>query len=83
MGYSGLFRQIMFQPVDVVVAVLDVGVRYQVSEQRQRGFDAVDYIFVERTAQPHQAFDPVAPMHDQLADQAVIVGRDIVALIDA
>ncbi len=77
------FGQIVFQPVDVVVAIGDVGVADQVAEQRQRRLDAVDHELVERAAQPHHAFDAVAAMHDQLADQAVVIGRDAVAGIDA
>ena len=33
--------------------------------------------------QPHQAFVAVAAVDDQLADQAVVVGRDAIALVDA
>jgi hypothetical protein len=72
-GSSG---EVLLQPVDVVVAVGDVGLRTSVAEQRQRRLDAVDDEFVERAAQAHHAFDAVAAMHDQLADQAVVVGRD-------
>jgi hypothetical protein len=57
--------------------------RDQMLEQRQRGLDAVDDEFVERAAQAHHAFDAGAAMHDQLADQAVVIGRDLVALIGA
>ena len=33
--------------------------------------------------QPHQGLVAVLAVHDQLADQAVVVGRDAVALVDA
>ena len=45
--------------------------------------DPVDDELVERAAQPHHAFDAVAAVHDQLADQAVVVGRDAIAGIGA
>jgi hypothetical protein len=55
----------------------------QIAEQRDRRLDAVDDEFVQAAAQAHHAFVAVAAVHDQLADQAVVVGRDLVALIDA
>ena len=75
-------RQELFQPADVVVAVGDVRLGDEILEQRDRGPHAVDDELVERAAEPHQAFDAVAPVHDQLADQAVVVGRHRIALID-
>ena len=66
----------LLQPVDVVVAVLDVRVAHQRAEQRQGRVDAVDDELVERAAQAHQAFGPVAAMDDQLADQRIVMRRD-------
>ena len=68
--------------MDMVVAVDDVGLAHQRAEQRQRGLDAVDHHFVKRAPQAHQAFGAGLAVHDQLADQRVVVGRDGVALID-
>ena len=68
--------------MNVVVAVDDRGLAHQGAKQRQRGLDAVDDHLVERAAQPHQAFGAGLAVHDQLADQRVVVGRDHVALID-
>src|SRR5262245_9766099 len=51
-----LTGQILFKPVDVVVAFDDLGLADQRAEQRQRGLDAVHHHFVQRAAQPHQAF---------------------------
>jgi hypothetical protein len=75
--------QVLLQPVNVVLAVGDVLILHQIAEQRDGRLDPVDDELVEAAAQPHHALDPVAAMHDQLADQAVVIGRDLVALIDA
>src|SRR5271167_2831102 len=48
--------QELLQPVDVIVAIDDVGFPHQSAEQRQRGLDAVEDEFIQRPAQPHQAF---------------------------
>ena len=55
--------------MDVVIAIDHVALLHQFAKQGQRGFDAGDDHFVERAAQPHQAFAAVAAVHDQLADQ--------------
>ena len=73
----------LFQPMDIVVAVGNILIIDQVLEQRKRGLDAIDDKFIKHTAQTHHAFDAGTPVHDQLADQAVVVGRDAVALIGA
>ena len=53
------------------------------AEERNGRLDAVDDEFVERPVEPRHAFGPRAAVDDELADQAVVVGRDRVALIDA
>ena len=68
-----ILGQEFLQPVNVINAVLHIGVTHQRAEERQSGVDAVDDEFVERTAQAHQRFRTVAAMHDQFADQRVIV----------
>src|SRR5262245_31284768 len=76
-------RQMLFEPVNVVVAIGDIGIADEFAEERQRRLDAVNNEFVERAAQTHHRFDAVAPMHDQLADQAVVIGRNAIAGINA
>ncbi len=50
--------------------------------QRDRRLDAADHIFLERPAQPHQAFVAGLAVDDELRDQAVVIGRHGVALIE-
>src|SRR5580693_9683182 len=78
----GLAGQILLEPMDVVIAVDDVGLADQGPKQRQRGLDAFHHHFVQRTAQPHQALGAGLAVHDQLADQRVVIRWDDVALID-
>ncbi len=66
----------------MVIAVDDVLLAHQRAEQRQRRLDAVDHEFVERALEPHQAFGAGLAVHDQLADQRIVIRRDGVALID-
>src|SRR5690606_37836909 len=75
--------EMLLQPVDVVEAVGDVGVLHQLGEQWDRRLDTVDDELGEAAPEPHQALVAVLPVDDELADQAVVVGRDAVALIDA
>src|ERR1700679_3979974 len=72
-------RQELLQPMDVIVAVDDVRLAHQLLEQRDGGVDADHHDLVERAPQPHQAFVAVLAVHDQLADQAVIIRRYAVA----
>ena len=74
--------QILLQPVDGVVAVDDVGLAHQLLEQGDGGLDAADHQLVQRAAQAQQAFVAVLGMDDQLARQAVVIGRDAIAGID-
>jgi hypothetical protein len=59
------------------------GLASRLFEQRDRGIDAVDHEFVKRAASRIMHSLPRPAVHDQLADQAVVIGRDLVALIDA
>ena len=69
----------LLKPVDIVAAVDDVGIGEQFLEQRNGGLDAFDDILAERPPQPHQAFRTGLAEDDELADQAVIIGRNPVA----
>jgi len=82
LAISRLAGEVLLQPVDVVIAVDDAGLPHQRAEQRQRGLDTFDHHLVQRAAQPHQAFGAGLAVHDQLADEAVIIRRDDVALIN-
>ena len=68
--------------MNVIIAVDDVFFAHQRAEERQRRFNSVDHDFIERTLEPHQAFGARLSMHDQLADEQIVVGRNRVALID-
>ncbi|MPL84613.1 hypothetical protein SDC9_30578 [bioreactor metagenome] len=74
--------QPLLEPVDRVVALQNVGLLQQRGEQRHRGVDAIDDQLAQRPAEARQRLLPVAPVHDQLADQAVVIGRDLVAVIE-
>src|SRR5579872_5154371 len=76
-----LARQILLQPMDVVVAFDDVGLAHQSPKQRQCRFDAVHHHLVEGAAQSHQALGPGLALYDQLADQRVVVRRDRISLV--
>ena len=69
--------------MDVVVAVDDVRLGDERGEQRNGGLDAIDDEFSERPFQPHQAFVAGAGMHDELANQTVIIRRNGVARVSA
>ena len=77
----GLVSQEILEPVDIVLAVLDVRVSNQAAKQRQRRLDALDDEFIERSSEPHQSFGSRSAVNDQLADQEIIIGRDHVTLI--
>src|SRR4051794_34903025 len=74
--------QEVFEPVDVVLTVLDFRVAHQGAEEGQGRLDPVDHEFVEGAAQPHQALVAGAAMNDELAEQGIVVRWDPVALID-
>src|SRR6476469_2522873 len=78
-GLRSALCQIILQPMDIILSIGNVRLGDQSLEQRNRGVDAVDHEFAKRPLQPHQTFIAGARMHDQLADQAVIVRWDGVA----
>src|SRR5262249_18745440 len=63
----------LLKPVDVVVAVDDFLFAHQSAEQRQRGLDSVDHELVECALEAHQAFAAGLAVHDELADQGVVI----------
>src|SRR5713226_5779609 len=73
--------QKLLKPMDVVITVDEIGVAHEGAEQRQRGLDAIDHELVDRPPQPHQAFATRLAMHDELAEQRIVIRRDHIALI--
>src|SRR6516165_6654573 len=71
-----------FEPVDVVVAVDEIGGGDERLMQRDCRLDPADHIFLERPPQAHQAFIAASAMNDQLRNQAVVIGRHLVAVIE-
>ena len=69
--------------MDIVIAVDDIGLRDQRDEERDGGLDAVDDELSQRPLQPHQTFVAGAGMHDELADQTVIIRGNGVAGVSA
>src|SRR5271167_646367 len=79
---SGRTSDKPLEPVDVVVAVDELGGADQPLMERDGGLDAADHVFLEGAAQPHQALVAALAVNDELCDQAVVVGRHLVALIE-
>src|SRR3546814_1394020 len=52
------------------------------SDLIQIGFYPADHILAERALQPLSAHFPVAAMHDQLRDHAVVMGRNHAAAVE-
>src|SRR4026207_279090 len=75
------FLQEFLEPVDIVNAVGDVGLLHQIGKQRDGRLDAVEVDFGEAALEPHQALVAVLAVDDQLADQAVVIGGDAIALV--
>jgi hypothetical protein len=69
--------------MNVVHAVDDVWMPDELMEERDRGLDPVDDELRKRPLEPHHALIACLAVHDELADQAVVVGRDSLALIGA
>src|ERR1700760_2468906 len=72
----------IFQPVNVVIAVDEFRSDRETLVQRYRRLDAADHIFLQRAAQPHQAFVAALAVDDQLGDQAVVKGRHLIAVVE-
>src|SRR3954451_1531944 len=82
-GSSGwLTVQILLEPMNMVVTVDNGGLADQRAKQRQCGFDAFHYHFVQRPPQPHQALATALAMDDQLAHQRVVIRRNDVTLVN-
>ena len=75
--------EMVLEPMDIVIAVDDFGLRDERGEQRDGGLDAVDDELAQRPLEPHQAFVAGAGMHDELADQAVVIRGNGVAGVGA
>src|SRR3990172_7574471 len=73
----------VLEPMDIVIAVDDIGLRDERCEEGDGGLDAIDHELSKRPLEPHQAFVARAGMHDELADQTVVVGGDGVARVSA
>src|SRR5579883_2881781 len=71
-----------FEPMDIVVAIDEIGFGDEPQMQRKRGLDPGDHIFLERTPKPHQALVARSAVNDKLGDETVVVGRHGVALIE-
>ena len=67
------------QPVDRVVAALELRIVDDPLVQRDRGLDADDGEFVQRAAQAVDRVGARRRMHDQLRHQAVVVRRHEIA----
>jgi len=76
----GLVLQKILQPVDIYWRS-NVRVSNQGPKQRQRGLDALDDEFIERSPQSHQRFGAGSAVDDQFANQGIIIRRDHIALI--
>src|SRR5262245_20718874 len=68
--------------MDVVVAIDEFGSSGKTLMQRNSGLDTVDHIFFERAAQTHQALVTAVAVNDQLGNQAVVIGRYLIAMIE-
>ena len=71
----------MFQVVNVDAAFAEAFVIHQIAVQRDVGFDPVDHDFVQRVTHASHGFVTRRPPSDQLADQGVVVGRNLVAAV--
>src|SRR5947209_5525050 len=72
----------MFQPVNVIFAVQNVGLAHQLLEKGDCRLYATHHDFIERATQTHQAFVTVPAVHDEFAGETVVIGRDAIAGID-
>ena len=72
----------VFEPMDVILAVLDVRVADESPEERQGGLDSVHHELVEGAPQAHEALVARAAVHDELADKGIVMRGDPVTLVD-
>src|SRR6478752_10263483 len=73
----------LLQPVDVVLAVDELGLLDDLLVQRDGGLDAADHELLERAAQPHQALVAAGTAHDQLGDHRIVERRNRIAGVEA
>src|SRR5215831_8798670 len=75
--------EMLLEPMNIVCRLLLVKKKNEGVEQGDGGLDTIDDELSKCALQPHQAFVAGARVHDELADQAVIIRRDGVAGICA
>src|SRR3989337_2813873 len=73
----------VLEPMDIVIAVDDIGLRDERYEEGNGGLDAIDHELSKRPLEPHQTLVAGAGMHDELANQTVIIGGNGVARVGA
>lgn len=78
-----LVGQIMLEPVNIVITLLNVLIANEIPEQWQRCIDAIDNELVQRPVQAHQTLLPGATVNNQLSDQTVVVRWDGITLVNA
>src|SRR5271166_5435735 len=81
LGRLRLGLQELLEPMNIILAVLHVRVSNQGAKERQRRLDPVDDEFVEGAPQSHESLGSGSPVHDQLADQRIVIGGNHVTLI--
>jgi uncharacterized protein YcbK (DUF882 family) len=68
--FTGTERvQVLFQPMDIVIAILNIRIAQQITEKRNGGFDAINNKLIQRALEPHHTFGAGAAMHDQFGRQ--------------
>mmetsp|Transcript_23272 Transcript_23272/g.40173 ORF Transcript_23272/g.40173 Transcript_23272/m.40173 type:complete len:588 (-) Transcript_23272:1110-2873(-) len=78
---AGILLQPVFQPMDVVIAGMDVFFSKKRMEQWHGCVDPVDDQFAKGPVQARKCLGTVTAMNDQLADQTVVIGRNDIAVI--
>ncbi len=68
--------------MNIIITVGNVGIVDQILKKRQGRLDPVDNELIQGPPQTHHAFNPVAAVDDQFADEAVVVWRNLVARIN-
>src|SRR6516162_1062986 len=70
------------EPVDVIVAIDELSSPDEPLMERDGGLDPSDHVFLEGAAQAHPALVAALAVNHKLRDQAVIVRRHLVALVE-
>ena len=71
----------MFQPMDIIVTIDEVRFGDDPAVKRQAGVDSADHELLKRPAQPHHALVARRAVDHKLGDQAIVVGRNAVAVV--